>query len=146
MLSRIDAYDVVSCQRHSIYSGPYSQSEFAEVILEDTARSKEKKDTEKMSGEGFTNALGSALGGVLVSGVIERLSLISLTDISRLQCWKKQTPTLDSTEASLVTGPKESETANVQALKLTNACRRYIFALAALAEAHPRSTGSHRLR
>ena len=29
---------------------------------------------------------------------------------------------------------------------MTNAARRYVFALAALAEAYPRSTGSHRLR
>src|SRR5262249_51560397 len=30
--------------------------------------------------------------------------------------------------------------------KLTNAARRYVFSLAALAEGHPRAAGSHRLR
>lgn len=149
LLSRIDAYDVVPCQRHAIYSGPYSQTEFAAVILEDTARAKEKKDTEKMSGEGFTNALGSALGGVLVSGAIERLSLISLTDIARINCWK---PTRQPDEAAASEPQAIDESPSKRAegkpidTPLTNAARRYLFALAALAEAHPRSTGSHRLR
>jgi CRISPR-associated protein Csb1 len=131
LLSRIDAHDVVPCHRHAIYSGPYSQTEFAEVILDDTGRAKDKKDTEKMSGQGFTNAVGSALGGVLVEGVIERLSLLSLTDIARINCKPASS---------------QSDADSQSHIKLTNAGRRYLFALATLAEAHPRATGSHRLR
>jgi len=147
LLSRIDAYDVVPCQRHAVYSGPYSQEEFAEVVLGNTARAKIKTDTEKMSGEGFTGALGSALGGVLVEGAIERLTLLSLTDIARINC-KKPEPVTDAETQSKKAGTEAASesTDDTTAAKLTNAARRYIFALATLAETHPRSTGSHRLR
>jgi hypothetical protein len=140
---------VVPCQRHAIYSGPYSKDEFAEAILEDVARAKNEKDADKMSGEGFTNALGSALGGVIVSGSIERLSLISLTDIARINCWKPTPqPDVAATSESQAVEGGSSKKQNGQLIDtpLTNAARRYLFALSALAEAHPRSTGSHRLR
>jgi hypothetical protein len=79
-----------------------------------------------MAARGFTAALApSGLGGVLVQGKIERLALVSLTDIARLWCHNND----DKTQTAL-----------------TNAARRYIFALAVLAEGHPRGTGSHRLR
>jgi hypothetical protein len=85
----------------------------------------EGKEGDVMSERGFTNAPAEGLGGVIVKGRVERLSLISLTDIARLNCKNSNDKVDDS---------------------LTNAARRYIFALAAIAEAYPRSTGSHRLR
>ena len=60
-----------------------------------------------------------------MQGRIERLALLSLTDLARVSCADENT-----------------ERANT----LTNAARRYLFALAALAEGHSRATGSHRLR
>ena len=142
LLSRIDAFDVVPCTRHAVYSGPYSKDEFADVVLadknlvaasqEETGGETEEKDSsstkkalKKMAERGFTNALSGGLGGVLVQGKIERLALLSLTDIARLSCPDGNIQTLE---------------------KLTNAARRYIFALGALAEGHPRASGSHRLR
>ncbi|MGD0498362.1 MAG: type I-U CRISPR-associated RAMP protein Csb1/Cas7u [Bryobacteraceae bacterium] len=142
LLSRIDAFDVVPCTRHAVYSGPYSKDEFADVVLanrelaaagqdetesetEETKSAAAKKAFKKMAERGFTAAPSTGLGGVLIQGSIERLALISLTDIGRLWC-----------------RDKDSETTR----KLTNAARRYVFALAALAEGHPRAAGSHRLR
>lgn len=144
LMSRIDAFEVVPCTKHAIYSAPYSKDEFARVVVGDEALAKEgedatqpeaaeakaaaKKAFDTMAKRGFTAALSGgpgSLGGVLVLGKIERLALISLTDIARLSCVGK-----------------DSEETN----RLTNAARRYIFTLAALAEAHPRATGSHRLR
>jgi CRISPR-associated protein Csb1 len=123
LLSRIDAFDVVPCRRHALYSGPYSADEFAAAVLDrPTAETAEQA---KMAKRGFTNAPTEGLGGVLVKGKIERLALISLTDIARLNC------------------RNESNEVDVEK---TNAARRYVFALAALAEAYPGSIGSHRLR
>jgi len=122
LLSRIDAFEVVPCSRHAVYSGPYSSDEFAAVVLGKPAADKAEKD--KMSELGYSNALSAGLGGILVKGKIERLALISLTDIARLNCRSGNAIDKDKTDAA----------------------RRYIFALAALAEAYPRSTGSHRLR
>jgi CRISPR-associated protein Csb1 len=124
LLARIDAFDVVPCQRHAVYNGPYSQDEFAGQVLGDPSR-KEKADTKKMAEQGYTNALSDGLGGVLIQGRIERLALLSLTDVARVRCL--------------------SDDRKVD-VELTNAARRYLFALAGLAEGYPRSTGSHRLR
>ena len=33
LLTRIDAFDVVPCERHSLYTGPYSKDECASVVL-----------------------------------------------------------------------------------------------------------------
>jgi len=123
LLSRIDAFDVVPSRRHALYSGPYSADEFATVVLERPAAGKAEED--KMSELGYKSVPSEGLGGVQISGKIERLALISLTDIARLYC--------------------RNEQGGVDAAK-TDAARRYIFGLAALAEAYPRSTGSHRLR
>jgi CRISPR-associated protein Csb1 len=125
LLARIDAFDVVPCQRHAVYNGPYSQDEFAGEVLGDPSRKDQKTDTKKMAEQGYTNALSDGLGGVLVQGRIERLALLSLTDIARVRCL--------------------SDDGKVD-VELTNAARRYLFALAGLAEGYPRSTGSHRLR
>jgi hypothetical protein len=120
LLSRIDAHDVVPCRRHSQYTGPYSEDEFREVVLDNSDKH------EKLSKHGFTGAPSDGLGGVLVNGKIERISVLSLSDIARINC-------LDEA--------KETEK-----FENTNAARRYLFALAALAEGHERSKGSHRLR
>lgn len=125
LLARIDAFDVVPCRRHSLYNGPYSKDEFAEVVLGDATRAKEKKDADKMAEQGFSNAPSDGLGGVIVHDRIERLSLLSLTDLARVVCHD--------------TDGKRDDV-------LTNAARRYLFALAGLAEGYARSTGSHRLR
>ena len=120
LLSRIDAHNVVPCRRSSVYSGPYSSEEFRDAILDGAAI-----EDKKLSGPGFTNALSDGLGGVLLdqeNGKIERISVLSLSDIARINCGI----------------PADREK--------TNAARRYLFALAALAEAHERSKGSHRLR
>jgi CRISPR-associated protein Csb1 len=123
LLSRIDAFNVVPCRRHALYSGPYSADEFAKAVLDKPAA--EKSDQDKMAERGYTNAPTEGLGGVLVKGRIERLALISLTDIARLSCREKD---------------------NKIDVQKTDAARRYVFALAALAEAYHQSTGSHRLR
>ncbi len=123
LLSRIDAFDVVPCRRHALYSGPYSADEFAAAVLDKPTADKPQAD--EMAKRGYTNAPSEGLGGLCVKGEIQRLALISLTDIARLAC-----------------RDDNAETAK----ELTNAARRYIFALSALAEAYPRSQGSHRLR
>jgi len=87
---------------------------------------------------GFSNALGAGLGGVFAER-IERLALISLTDIASVYCFKPEEPT--STNAQLEPA-KEREPDE----ELTDAARRYLLALALLAENHPRCTGSYRLR
>lgn len=137
LLSRIDAHDVIPCRRHSLYSGPYSKDEFAEVVLE---RQMPKEEGDKLSKEGFSNAPSDALGGVLVQGKIERTSVLSLSDVARIHC--------DPSES--VEGEEKNAEANADAKptteQLTNAARRYLFALAALAEGYERSKGSHRLR
>jgi CRISPR-associated protein Csb1 len=125
LLSRIDAHDVVPCRRHSLYSGPYSNDEFREVVLDKTEIEKKK-----LSAAGFTNAPSDGLGGVLVNGKIERVSVLSLSDIARINCLGQ-------------TKEKGKSEINVEK---TNAARRYLFTLAALAEGHERSKGSHRLR
>jgi CRISPR-associated protein Csb1 len=137
LLSRIDAHDVVPCRRHSLYSGPYSKDEFREAVLDNA-----DIDKEKLSAAGFTNAPSDGLGGVLVNGKIERISVLSLSDIARINCFeetKKDAPEgADDKQKKVVKS-------NVDKGK-TNAARRYLFALAALAEGHERSKGSHRLR
>ena len=121
LLSRIDAFNVVPCQKHSIYSGMYSQEE-ARNLLPDAEAT--KADNEILSGRGYTNAPGSGLGGVLVGGGITRTSVLSFTDIARIHC---------------MDGP------SVDVVK-TNAARRYIFALGILAEAFQREIASYNLR
>jgi len=158
LLTRIDAFGVVPCEKRSVYTGPYSKDECAAVVLgsenlaqelseydakatEDDEKAKAGKEAkhwaDKMAERGFSNALGSGLGGVFAER-IERLALISLTDIASIFCVKPR---------------EESEAQNSDAGKkpepdkdLTNAARRYLLALALLAESHPRSTGSYRLR
>lgn len=118
LLSRVDAHDVVPCRHHSQYTGPYSEDEFREVVLENSDKH------EKLSKHGFTGAPSDGLGGVLVNGKIERISVLSLSDIARINCFQETKIDKDK----------------------TNAARRYLFALAALAEGYERSKGSHRLR
>jgi CRISPR-associated protein Csb1 len=160
LLTRIDAFDVVPCEKHSVYTGPYSKDECASVVLgddklaerlpgEDSAASREdstlkaedKKWADRMAERGFSNALSKpgALGGVLAER-IERLALISLTDIASVFCRKPDSPP-NETEAK-PGADKKSEPDK----ELTNAARRYLLALALLAEDYPRSTGSYRLR
>ena len=127
LLSRIDAHHIIPCRRRSQYTGPYSEDEFREVVLDGG------KETKKLSEAGFTPVPGDGLGGVLIDqekGKIERISVLSLSDIARITCYDEV---------------KENGKAKLDADK-TNAARRYLFALGALAEAHERSKGSHRLR
>jgi hypothetical protein len=160
LLTRIDAFDVVPCEKRLLYTGPYSKDECASVVLgnnnlaeelsgydakatdddEKTKASKEaKKWADKMAERGFSNALGSGLGGVFAER-IERLALISLTDIASVFCHKPE---------SAPTGAEAKSSADKKAepdKELTNAARRYLLALTLLAEGHPRSIGSYRLR
>lgn len=140
LLSRIDAHDVIPCRRHSLYSGPYSKDEFAEVVLGREDKQMSKEDGDKLSKEGFSNAPSNALGGVPVQGKIERTSVLSLSDIARIHC-ELPKPKEQKEPPAEPTG--ESDPTPEQ---LTNAARRYLFVLAALAESHERSKGSHRLR
>jgi CRISPR-associated protein Csb1 len=146
LLSRIDAFDIVPCRRHALYSGPYSADEFAAEILDKPTADKAEADA--MAKQGFTNAPSEGLGGVLVKGKVERLALISLTDIARLHC--RNRAGVEEMATDVADPKKDSEDRKSPGTDLdevkTNAARRYIFALAALAEAYPRSTGSHRLR
>jgi len=158
LLSRIDAFGVVPCEKRSLYTGPYSKDECASVVLgnenlaqelseydakasDDDEKAKAgkeaKKWADKMAERGFSNALGSGLGGVFAER-IERLALISLTDIASIFCMKPQ----ESSGAQESDAGKKPEPDK----ELTNAARRYVLALALLAETHPRSTGSYRLR
>lgn len=160
LLTRIDAFGVVPCEKHSVYTGPYSKDECASVVLgndnlaeelsghdaktadedEKAKAGKEaKKWADKMAERGFSNALGSGLGGVFADR-IERLALISLTDIASVFCLKPEAA-LDGT-ASKSNPTKKPEVDK----ELTNAARRYLLSLALLAEGHPRSNGSYRLR
>lgn len=145
LLTRIDAFGVVPCEKRSLYTGPYSKDECASVVLgndnlaeelsaydakasdeENKASKDAKKWADKMAERGFSNALGSGLGGVFAER-IERLALISLTDIASIFCFKEEADKSPDSD-------------------LTNAARRYLLALALLAESHPRSIGSYRLR
>jgi CRISPR-associated protein Csb1 len=160
LLSRIDAFDVVPCERRSLYTGPYSKDECASVVLgndnlaqelsdydgsskdddEHTKASKEAKQwADKMAERGFSNALGSGLGGVFADR-IERLSLISLTDVASIFCAKPDGQA-GATDAKGDPGNGQQPDKD-----LTNAARRYVLALALLAEGYPRSMGSYRLR
>lgn len=158
LLSRIDAFGVVPCEKRSLYTGPYSKDECASVVLgkdniakelseydakaaNDDEKAKASKEAkmwaDKMAERGFSNALGSGLGGVFAER-IERLALISLTDIASVFCFKSQ-------EGQGV--EKKDDAKKMEPDKdLTNAARRYLLALALLAEGHPRATGSYRLR
>jgi CRISPR-associated protein Csb1 len=160
LLTRIDAFGVVPCERHSVYTGPYSKDECAAVVLgsdnlaqqlsaydatekeddeQPKANKEAKKWADKMAERGFSSAPGAGLGGVFAER-IERLALISLTDIASIYCFKPE-ETAASTSA-------ESEPAKNREPdgELTNAARRYLLALSLLAENYPRSTGSYRLR
>lgn len=155
LLTRIDAFGVVPCEKRSLYTGPYSKDECASVVLgnnhlaeelsgydakagdddEKNKASKEaKKWADKMAERGFSNALGSGLGGVFADK-IERLALVSLTDIASIFCHKSESAPEETAEKK----PEPDK-------ELTNAARRYLLALALLAENHPRSLGSYRLR
>ena len=91
-----------------------------------------KKWADKMAERGFSNALGSGLGGVFADR-IERLALISLTDISSIFCL--QTGSSPMAEQR----PIRSKRSQNRIEELTNAARRYLLSLALLAEGHPRS-------
>ena len=119
LMSRIDAFNVRPCTKHSLYSGQYSKEEFANVIgLEEIPAA------DKLSGPGYTNALSSGQGGVFTEE-ITRTSVVSLTDIARIHCLG------DNHEVD-----KEK----------TNAARRYLFCLALVAEAYQRETNNYSLR
>jgi len=158
LLTRIDAFDVVPCDKRSVYTGPYSKDECASVVLGDEnlaeklseydpkaadedekakAGKEAKMWADKMAERGFSNALGSGLGGVLAER-IERLALISLTDIASIFCLKPQEGS-GAQKSDMGKRPEPDK-------DLTNAARRYLLALALLAENHPRSAGSYRLR
>ncbi len=141
LLSRIDAHEVIPCRRHSLYSGPYSKDEFSEAVLE---REITKEEGDKLSKLGFSSAPSDSLGGVLVEGKIERISVLSLSDIARIHCKEPKEEEKENLpeETTLDNNVEQKATAE----ELTNAARRYLFALAALAEGHERSKGSHRLR
>src|SRR5439155_21853103 len=107
-----------------------------------------------MAARGFSSPSSSGLGGIIAER-IERMALISLTDIASIYCCKS---TIDAEKDS----GKETENKSADAEKgsekeagsgaakpdaeLTNAARRYLLALALLVENYPRSTGSYRLR
>jgi hypothetical protein len=109
---------------------------------DDDEQAKAGKEAErwakKMAERGFSNALGAGLGGVFAER-IERLALISLTDIASIYCFRP------GDTADAVT-PESAGERREPDRELTNAARRYLLALALLAENHPRSTGSYRLR
>ena len=44
LLSRVDAFDVVPCRRHALYSGPYSADEFAAAVLDKPTADKAQAD------------------------------------------------------------------------------------------------------
>jgi CRISPR-associated protein Csb1 len=148
LLSRIDAFDVIPCRRHALYSGPYSADEFAAAVLDKETAGKAEKDT--MAEKGYTPAPSEGLGGV-VAKRIERLALVSLTDIRRIRCSasaeaRAADPELANASSSDAPSGRAEPPAKLVDKDLTNAARRYVFALAALAEGYPRYTGSHRLR
>jgi hypothetical protein len=122
LLSRIDATNVIPCRRHALYSGPYSADEFGEAVLGREA------DKDKLSELGFSSAPSEGLGGIIVDsdGEINRLSLLSLSDLARINCELPKDE--DETKTA-----ESGHTEKLSALDLTNAARRYLFALAALA-------------
>jgi len=125
LMARIDAFDVIPCRRHSLYSGMYSKDEFAKVIGQEI----DKKSADKLSELGFTNAPSSGLGGVLArKDGITRTATLSLTDLARIRCAKPQ------------------DSADADEKILTEAARRYLFCIGALAESYQRGFGSYRLR
>jgi CRISPR-associated protein Csb1 len=160
LLTRVDAFGVVPCEKHSVYTGPYSKDECAAVVLgndniaqqlsenessanEDDEKAKASKDArkwaDKMAERGFSNALSAGLGGIFAER-IERLALISLTDIAGIHCFKPEgtaVAQIDKSEPAMQRQPDKD---------LTNAARRYLLAIALLAENYPRSGGSYRLR
>ena len=103
LLTRIDAFNVVPCEKHSLYRGPYSKDECATVVVNDEELADElsappskmtdraKQWDKAMAARGFINAPGSGLGGVFAER-IERLALISLTDIAGIFCLKAKNP------------------------------------------------------
>ncbi len=138
LMSRIDAFDVVPCQRNSIYTGEYSKDEMSQLLGEDLGPEKsaaeidsdagvdggaEKKASKDkidkvLSGAGFTSALSSGgLGGVFAK-TITRTSVISLSALTQIHCKE----------------PGEEKPSEA----LTNAARRYLFCLAILAEGYQR--------
>lgn len=173
LLTRIDAFDVVPCEKRSLYTGPYSKDEAASVVLgndnlaqelsdfdskaaDDDEKNKASKDAKKwadrMAERGFSNALGSGLGGVFAER-IERLALISLTDIAGIFCFRQKGELHDEAGKPNAAQTQETDAASSSEgarakpdEELTNAARRYLLALALLAESHPRSIGSYRLR
>jgi len=164
LLTRIDAFGVMPCEKHAVYNGPYSKDECAAVVLGDPdlaermvdydaqsgdegekpkGKEQDKKWADKMAERGFSNALSKpgSLGGVFADR-IERLALISLTDIASIFCFKepeKADPVKKDDEKQVAKKPEPDK-------DLTDAARRYLLALALLAESHPRSNGSYRLR
>ena len=120
LMSRIDAFDVIPCQKHSIYTGQYSKDEFVNLLQ----ISNQEADDKVLSERGFSNAPGNGLGGVLVKGGILRTSVLSLTDISRIHCLKGSDIDVEK----------------------TNAARRYLFCLGLIAEAYQRETNNYSLR
>jgi CRISPR-associated protein Csb1 len=49
LLTRIDAFNVVPCEKHSLYTGPYSKDECALVVLEDVGLAEELAREEEQS-------------------------------------------------------------------------------------------------
>ncbi len=152
LLTRIDAFNVVPCERHAVYVGPYSKTECAAVVVQKDEIAAESWESEKelsksaarwakaMAERGFCNALSkpNTPGGVFAER-IERLALISLTDIASVFCFK---PAEKPDKEAKAQAPEKPEPDK----NLTNAARRYLLALALLAENYPRSTGSYNLR
>lgn len=162
LLTRIDAFDVVPCEKHSLYSGPYSKDECATVVVRDEGLAVEMSESaskmsdrakqwdKAMAARGFSNALDTGLGGVFADKV-ERLALISLTDIASIFCVKPAEKKVTTEAITNATTNTPDPVAEAQAKtepdgNLTNAARRYLLALSLLAEGYPRSTGSYRLR
>jgi CRISPR-associated protein Csb1 len=151
LLTRIDAFNVVPCERHALYNGPYSKDECATVVLRDEVLVNElsqspskmtdraKQWDKAMAERGFTNALSkpNTPGGIFVER-IERLALVSLTDIASIFCAAPQEQTAE--------GQESQDASKERSKTFTNAARRYLLALVLLAENYPRSTGSYRLR
>jgi CRISPR-associated protein Csb1 len=168
LLSRVDAFNVIPCEKHSLYTGPYSKDECASVVLKndnlaeelfkleaeagpkdegekERASKEAKRWADAMSARGFSNALSKpgSLGGVIAER-IERLAVISLTDIAGIFCFKdRPAAEKNSKNEAEQEAAKKNEKPDTA---LTNAARRYLIALALLAENYPRSTGSYRLR
>lgn len=153
LLTRIDASKVVPCEKHSLYSGPYSKDECAAVVVRSDELTEEMLKGSKMnenakawdkamSERGFVNVPGSGLGGIFAEE-IKRLALISLTDIASVFCFRAAEK---ADEAGKGGDGQQTAKAQEPDKDLTDAARRYLLALALLAENYPRSLGSYRLR